>query len=78
MKLQCRPSMTHNVQGLPQPPNRMTFPAEPHNKYILFNGEANTMQACGKPHVVRRSLVEIIKILEFYFMDGTIIVWITV
>jgi len=32
--------------------NMMAFPAEPHNKYILFNGEANTWQAFAKPHVV--------------------------
>jgi hypothetical protein len=32
----------------------MTFPAEPHYKYILLIGEANTMQACGKPHVSGR------------------------
>jgi hypothetical protein len=34
----------------------MTLPAEPHNKYILLNGEANIPpkagQACGKPYVV--------------------------
>jgi len=23
---------------------------EPHYKYILLNGEANTMQVCGKPY----------------------------
>jgi hypothetical protein len=30
----------------------MAFPAEPHNKYILFSGEATTLQAFAKPHVV--------------------------
>jgi len=42
------------VKACRRPPNQMTPPAEPHNKYILFNGEANTMQACGKPHVSSR------------------------
>jgi hypothetical protein len=36
----------------------MTFPAEPHNKYILFNGEANRVQAFAKPHVAS-SLVSV-------------------
>jgi hypothetical protein len=30
------------------------FSGEPHYKYILLNGEANRMQAFGKPHVVLR------------------------
>jgi len=29
----------------------MTFPAEPHYKYIFINGEANRVQAFAKPRV---------------------------
>jgi hypothetical protein len=43
--------MTHNVQGLPQGVDLFEPPAEPHYKYILLNGEANSMQVCGKPYV---------------------------
>jgi hypothetical protein len=40
------------VRACRRPPDRMTFPAEPHYKYILLNGEANTVQACGKPSML--------------------------
>jgi len=40
------------VKACRRPPKFFEPRAEPHNKDILFNGEANTMQACGKPHVV--------------------------
>jgi len=44
-----------NVQGLPQAVDvSLSLRLSRTTNIFLFNGEANTMKACGKPYVSRR------------------------
>src|SRR5690349_11028252 len=55
-----------------RPSNLKNLPAEPHYKFILFIGEANTLQAGSKPNVACRVIGSIFQVAISLFRSSSL------